>query len=66
MADINIIPSIAISHKLNENWYLGVGMWGTAGMGVDYRDAKTSGMDSGNMNMVTNLQLMQFGTSLAI
>ena len=64
-ADINIIPSIAISHKLNKNWYLGVGMWGTAGMGVDYRDAKKSAMDSGNMNMVTNLQLMQFGTSLA-
>ncbi len=41
-------------------------MWGTAGMGVDYRDAKTCAMDSGNMNMVTNLQLMPFGTSLAL
>jgi len=64
-ADINIIPSVAISHKFNENWFVGIGMWGTAGMGVDYRDASQSQIDSGNMHMVSNLQLMQFGTSLA-
>ncbi len=64
-ADINIIPGVVISHKLNENWYLGIGMWGTAGMGVDYRDATQTQTDSGNMHMVSNLQLMQFGTSLA-
>ncbi len=64
-ADMNIIPGVVISHKLNENWYLGIGMWGTAGMGVDYRDATQTQTDSGNMHMVSNLQLMQFGTSLA-
>ncbi len=64
-ADMNVIPSISISHKLNENWYLGIGMWGTAGMGTDYRDAPQTPVDSGNMHMVTNLQLMQFGVSLA-
>jgi len=64
-ADINIIPSVAISHKFNENWFVGIGMWGTAGMGVDYRDASQNQRDSGNMHMVSNLQLMQFGTSLA-
>jgi len=65
-ADISIIPGVAISHKLNDNWYLGIGMWGTAGMGVDYRDAtQVQNQDSGNMHMVSNLQLMQFGTSLA-
>jgi long-chain fatty acid transport protein len=64
-ADINIIPGVVISHKLDENWFLGIGMWGTAGMGVDYRDAKQTPQDSGNMHMVSNLQLMQFGTSLA-
>jgi len=64
-ADINVIPTVSISHKLNENWYLGIGMWGTAGMGVDYRNAAQTPMDSGNMHMVTNLQLMQFGVSLA-
>jgi long-chain fatty acid transport protein len=64
-ADMNIIPGVAISHKIDENWYAGIGMWGTAGMGVDYRDAKQSPTDSGNMHMVSNLQLMQFAPSLA-
>jgi len=65
-ADLSIIPGVAISHKIDENWYVGIGMWGTAGMGVDYRDAhQVKDVDSGNMHMVTNLQLMQFGVSLA-
>ncbi len=64
-ADLNVIPEVSISHKLNENWYLGIGMWGTAGMGTDYRHAPKNPLDSGNMHMVTNLQLMQFGVSLA-
>lgn len=65
-ADINIIPGVAISHKLTDNWYLGIGMWGIAGMGVDYRDASiVPNQDSGNMRMITNLQLMQFGTTIA-
>ncbi len=64
-ADMNIIPSVSISEKINDNWFLGIGMWGTAGMGVDYRDVTQSRRDSGNMHMVSNLQLMQFGTSLA-
>jgi len=64
-ADLNVIPSVAISQKLDDNWYLGIGMWGTAGMGVDYRKATQSQTDSGNMHMVTNLQLMEFGASLA-
>jgi len=64
-ADMNVIPEVSISHKLNDNWYLGIGMWGTAGMGTDYRNATQTPMDSGNMHMVTNLQLMQFGVSLA-
>ena len=64
-ADMNVIPSVSISEKLNENWYLGIGMWGTAGMGVDYRNAARTPMDSGNMHIVTNLQLMSFGATLA-
>lgn len=64
-ANLNVIPEVSISHKLNDNWYLGIGMWGTAGMGVDYRDAPRTQTDSGNMHMVTNLQLMQFGVSVA-
>ncbi len=64
-ADMNVIPGVAISQKIDDNWYLGIGMWGTAGMGTDYRDAAQTATDSGNMHMVSNLQLMQFGTSVA-
>ncbi len=64
-ANINVIPSVSIASRINENWLIGIGMWGTAGMGVDYRTAHTDQRDSGNMHMVTNLQLMQFGVPVA-
>ncbi len=64
-ANINVIPSVSIANKINDNWFVGVGMWGTAGMGVDYRNAHMDPRDSGNMHMVTNLQLMQFGIPIA-
>ncbi len=64
-ADANLIPSVSIANRINENWYIGIGMWGTAGMGVDYRNAHVDPRDSGNMHMVTNLQLMQFGIPIA-
>lgn len=60
-ADKNMIPEVSLATKVDENFYWGVGMWGTAGMGVDYRDATNPGV----MNMVTNLQLMQFALPLA-
>lgn len=58
-ADTNVIPEVSIAHKIDENWYIGIGMWGTAGMGVDYSNVP------GNFQMVTNLQLMQFGVPIA-
>ena len=27
-ADMNVIPGVAISQKIDDNWYLGIGMWG--------------------------------------
>jgi len=64
-ADTNMIPEVALANKVNDNFYWGIGMWGTAGMGVDYRDAGQAGMGgNGTMQMVTNLQLMQFGVPL--
>jgi len=60
-ADLNVIPAVSIATKINDNFYFGIGMWGTAGMGVDYRDATNPGA----MAMVTNLQIMQFGVPLA-
>ncbi len=60
-ADMNMIPEVSIAHKINDNWYIGIGMWGTAGMGVDFSKAPAGT----NMNMVTNLQLMQFAVPVA-
>ena len=60
-ADLSVIPEVSIATKINENFSTGIGMWGTAGMGVDYRDSD----NTGQMEMVTNLQLMQFGVPLA-
>ena len=66
-ANTNIIPEVSIAHKINENWYIGVGMFGTAGMGTDYRDATLNPMRGqyGNFNMITNLQLLQFAIPIA-
>lgn len=60
-ADMSVIPEVSIATKVTDNFSVGIGMWGTAGMGVDYRDA----VNTGQMSMVTNLQLMQFGVPLA-
>jgi len=65
-ADMNMIPEVSLAHKINENWYVGIGMWGTAGMGTDYRDMQNMAVGQfGNLNMVTNLQLMQFAVPIA-
>ena len=58
-ADISMIPAVAIVSQVRENLYVGAGMWGTAGMGVDFR---------GNpmlFDMETTLQLMQFAVPVA-
>ncbi|QOP42275.1 OmpP1/FadL family transporter [Sulfurimonas marina] len=62
-ADMNVIPSVSIASKVTDNFYMGVGIWGTAGMGTDYRDADAA--TDTQLQMVTNLQLMQFGLPLA-
>ena len=66
-ADFSVIPSVSIATKVNDNFHVGIGMWGTAGMGVDYRDAVTKNdITAGTQfNMVTNLQLLQFGVPMA-
>lgn len=57
-ADTFVIPTVSAASKVNDNFYMGVGIWGTSGLGVDYRDYDT------HMNMVTSLQNMQFGVPL--
>jgi len=62
-ADMSMIPEVSLASRINDRFSIGVGMWGTGGMGVDYRDAQAS--TDQQYQMVTNLQLMQFGVPLA-
>lgn len=59
-SDFFVIPSVSLASKVNDNFYWGIGMWGTGGLGVDYRDVTQS-----TFSMVTALQTMQFGVPLA-
>jgi len=69
-ADINMIPEVSLAMKITEEFYVGIGMWGTGGMGTDYsqgegiNDSIARGQFS-NFDMVTNLQLMQFAVPVA-
>lgn len=58
-ADVSVIPAVAIASQIKPNIYLGVGMWGTAGMGVDFKDYPEL------FKMETTLQLMQFAVPVA-
>ena len=59
-ADMFVIPSVSVANKVDDNFYWGVGMWGTGGLGVDYKNSTNAAL----MNMETSLQLMQFGVPL--
>jgi len=58
-ADTNIIPEVSMSTRINDNLTFGIGMYGSAGMGVDYRDTANL------FKAYTNLQLMKFAPTLA-
>ena len=58
-ADKSVIPAVAISSEIYPNVYMGVGMYGTAGMGTDFRG------NPGLFDMETTLQLMQFAVPVA-
>ena len=57
--DLNIIPEVSMSTRINDNWTFGLGMFGSAGMGVDYRD------EAALFKGYSNLQLMKFAPSIA-
>ena len=58
-ADKSVIPLLAISSEIYPNVYMGVGMYGTAGMGTDFRG------NASLFDMETTLQLMQFAVPVA-
>lgn len=37
--DLSVIPEVAVAQKINDSLYWGIGMYGVAGMGVDYSKA---------------------------
>jgi len=57
--DLNVIPEVSMSTRINENWTFGLGMFGSAGMGVDYRD------NTALFEGYSNLQLMKFAPTFA-
>jgi len=60
-SDTSMIPAVAIASKLKNNIYVGIGMYGTAGMGVDFRKSSNPLF----AKMETTLQLMQFVAPVA-
>lgn len=58
-ADLFGIPEVALASRINNNWTWGLGMYGTSGMGVDYRGIP------GLFDAYSNLQMMKFVPSVA-
>ena len=61
-ASFYLIPSVAYAASLGSNWYAGLGVWGVAGMGVDFSNAPAG---SGLFKMQTNLMIMHIAAPVA-
>jgi len=69
----NMIPEVAIAHTLGDGWVIGVGMFGSAGMGTDWRDSAPMGTPDafptlgslGLYGMRSNLLLLKFAVPVA-
>jgi long-chain fatty acid transport protein len=67
---MSVIPAISLLHRINDTTVFGLGMYGTAGMGTDWRGSEVTGasVSIGQMdlyNMRSSLMLMQFAPSIA-
>jgi long-chain fatty acid transport protein len=58
-ADMSLMPEVSLSNRINDNWTFGMGMYGAAGMGVDYRD------EANLVKAYSSLQIMKFSPALA-
>lgn len=72
--DLNIIPEVSLATRIDDNLTFGIGIFGSAGMGVDYRDngnlpagspMNGGGDGTGLFNGYSNLQLMKFAPSIS-
>jgi len=63
---MSVIPYISHAHRLSNSITMGFGIYGTAGMGVDYvkNDTPNTG-DPKLFNMKSELQIMQIAPSIA-
>jgi len=61
-ASFYLIPSMTYAADLGSNCYAGIGVWGIAGMGVDFSDAPAG---SGLFGMQTDLMIMHIATPVA-
>ncbi len=64
----NMIPEVAIANELDDGWVIGVGMFGSAGMGTDWRDSApvtAPPTDLGLYSMRSNLLLLKFAVPVA-
>ncbi len=60
-ADKNVIPEVSVAGRINDSVVYGIGMYGSAGMGVDFRDSGNASL----MKSRTNLLLMKFAPAVA-
>jgi long-chain fatty acid transport protein len=58
-ADMFAIPEVSLANRISDNLVLGLGMYGTSGMGVDYRG------NNALFNAYSNVQMMKFVPSVA-
>lgn len=58
-SDLFGIPEVSLANRINDQWSVGLGMYGTSGMGVDYRG------NAGLFQAYSNLQMMKFVPSVA-
>jgi len=65
----NVIPYVALTHNLENGFVIGASMYGSAGMGTDWRDSApyTAGTDGqfGLYSMRSNLLLLKFSVPIA-
>jgi long-chain fatty acid transport protein len=64
-ADTFVIPSVSITSRINESLTFGIGMYGTSGMGVNYKNATGNSPTSTLLNAQSTLQIMRFVPTIA-
>jgi long-chain fatty acid transport protein len=63
-ADTFMIPTISLASRINETLTFGIGMYGTSGMGVNYKNA-TGGATGSLMSAQSQLQIMRIVPTIA-